>query len=657
MISENIQNTTIKAIINKHALCNENFIRQTVRLTASRWADSDGLNDDFLRFCLKHYVSNPTRKLKLFHKILEKIETIYGLSMSLHWTNKWSAMMQTGPIEPIDEIFALIDPNDRIEEDFYQSKLSHVILLNFPIVTLAEKKALSHSPVDRQLLAQSRLAELCQNLRPSEISAKESSAISQSYQYIHHLLSELNRIVFVDSTVLVDIPTTVDCHWGLRDQIVLHYRTQQGFRKQCLLAKIWERVTLEEVPAEYFINTKTRWDPVSNTLYHIGSNSQFNDISFYTGRYARLRDLFEAKKAQDDCSPEMPNYINRSFELEREMSEQLVRQLFTNYLTNPLLPQVAKHLKELLNRDLVAFDIVFNQFGFNTHTAVASHYDDVVARKFPTLSHFNDAIPDILIQLGFSPQLASKISKQIKVVACRTGGFSSFPKMRGGDYILATPCDNEKMNFTAFVTAMHELGHCTEGFLSSESTDYYTLGEVPCAAFSEAFAYLFESKSLQILGLEEDTSIAKQNKTLNLFWSAFLNCGIALVDMDCWQWMYKHPGFTAASLKSAVIEISRNIWNCYYKPILGEENSVILAGYSVMLTNPLYLPEYAVAIFIQAQIEHHLTNKILGQEMPRMCKIGRITPDEWMIRAIGEPISSIKLMELAEATIKQGVIK
>jgi hypothetical protein len=652
MISENIQNATIKAIISKHTQYNEDLIRQTVRITASRWADSGGLKDNFLKFCLKHYESNPTQKLKLFHKILDKIETIYGLSMSLHWANKWSTMMQTGPIEPIDEIFALIDPNDRIEEDLYQSKLSHVILLNFPILTLAEKKELSNSAVDRQRLAQSRLAELCQNLKPSEISVIESSAISQSYQYINHILFELNRIVFIDNTVLVDTLITVDCHWGLRDQIVLHYQAQQGFRKQCLLAKIWERATLEEVPAEYFNNKNTCWDPFANTLHHIGSDRLSNDSTFYTGRYAKLGDLFEAKKAQDDYSPQTPNYISRSFDLEREMSEPQVRQLFTDYLTNPLLPRVANHLKEILNRDLVAFDIVFNQFGLNTHTAVSSHYDDVVARKFPTLSHFNDAIPDILIQLGFSPQLSSKISKQIKVVSCRTGGFSSFPKMRGGDYILATPCDNEKMNFTAFVTAMHELGHCTEGFLSSESTDYYTLGEVPCAAFSEAFAYLFESKSLQILGIEEDTSIEKQNKTLNLFWSAFLNCGIALVDMDCWQWMYKHPGFTAASLKSAVVEISRNIWNCYYKPILGEEDSVILAVYSVMLTNPLYLPEYAMAIFIQAQMEHHLTNKILGQEMPKMCKIGRIPPDEWMIRAIGEPISSAKLMELAEATVK-----
>ena len=577
--------------------------------------------------------------------------------MTLHWANKWPGMMQTGPIEPIDEIFASIDPNDRIEEDFYQSKLAHVILLNFPILTLAEKTELSHSPADRQLLAQSRLAELCQNLTPSQIRVKESSAISQSYQYINHLLFELNRIIFVDNTVLIDKPTIVDCHWGLRDQIVLLYQTEHGFRKQCLLAKIWERVTLEEVPAEYFINKDVHWEPFANTLHHIGSNNPLRVTSFFTGRYAKLRDLFEAKKAQDDYSPEMPNYINRSFELEREMSEKQVRQLFTNFLTNPLLPQVAKHLKELLNRELVAFDIVFNQFGLNTHAASASHYDAVVAQKFPTLSHFNNAIPEILIQLGFSPQLASKIAKQINVVACRTGGFSSFPKMRGGDYILATPSDNEKMNYTTFVTAMHELGHCTEGFLSAESTDYYTLGEVPCAAFSEAFAYLFETKSLQILGIEEDNTTVQQNKSLNLFWSAFLNCGIALVDMDCWHWMYKHPGFTEASLKSAVIEISRNIWNCYYKPILGEKDSVILAGYSVMLTNPLYLPEYAMAIFIQAQIEHHLKDKILGKEMPRMCQIGRITPDEWMICAMGEPISTTKMLKLTEATITQRLIK
>ena len=73
MISDNIQNTTAKAILNHHTYSNEALVRQTVRLTASRWIDSAGISNDFLRFCLKHYVSDPTRKLKLFHTIIDRI--------------------------------------------------------------------------------------------------------------------------------------------------------------------------------------------------------------------------------------------------------------------------------------------------------------------------------------------------------------------------------------------------------------------------------------------------------------------------------------------------------------------------------------------------------------------------------------------------------
>ena len=117
--------------------------------------------------------------------------------------------------------------------------------------------------------------------------------------------------------------------------------------------------------------------------------------------------------------------------------------------------------------------------------------------------------------------------------------------------------------------------------------------------------------------------------------------------------MYKHPNCTEAELRTALINISHTIWNQFFSPIIGEKDCSILGGYNVMIANPLYLPEYALAIFIQTQIEEYLHEKILGVEMPRMCKTGKVTPDAWMITAVGHPISYEPLLKLAETVLQK----
>jgi hypothetical protein len=652
MIQDKAIQKVIAELMRIYSSKNSVNINKCVKAVASRWIDADGTEAEFQEFCIKFYLDTQSQKNYLFEKLQNKIEKIFGLSFELYWSNKWSLMMQTGPIEPVDTILAEMDPFTHISEDFYRSKLSHLILLNFPLLSLEEKNALTDSLSDRIVWAQCRLAELGQFRVPFHITANESSAINYSYQFLSHLIFDLQRIIFDNNKRLADAPLKVDTHWGLRDQIVLLYQDKLGLKKQKLLAHIWEKATLEEVPNAYYENLNTTWDPVTHSIFENGSKLSENKISNHHGRYKALRGLFEAKKQEDLYIPEMSNYIHRSFELTREIKEVNVRKLFTDFLTNPLLPLCADKLKSILNRDLYSFDVVFNQFGITTSDTPTS-YDAIVEKKFPTLNHFHAAIPDILEKFGFDAKLAREISEKIQVVTCRSGGFSSFPKMRGGKFLLTTPTDNGKMNFTSFATAMHELGHCVEGYLSLEKIDYYLLGKVPCSAFSEAFAYLFDSRSLEILEVDEVGEKRRTSKILNLFWSSFLHCGIALVDIDCWHWMYDHPGFTEDELRVAVIKISRNIWNQYFSPIIGEKDSSILAGFNVMIANPLYLPEYALAIFIQTQIEDHLEGKVLGVEMPRMCKAGEVTPDAWMIAAVGQPISYAPLLKLAESILER----
>jgi hypothetical protein len=651
MVSDRIVQETVLKLAKLHSNSNLENIKKSVTTLASHWLEMDGKSDDFQNFCERGYISETSEKNALFIKVQNKLEKIFGFSLVLYWSNKWSLMMETGSIQVVDTLLAEIDPLAHINEDLYKSKLAHFILLNFPLLSLEIKNKLENNNRDRLLLAQCRLAELCRSRIPADIATIESSALNSAWKYINYLKFDVHRILAKDQNALSKANLTVDIHWGLRDQINFLYREQNGFEKQLLLYKIWERATLEEVPSEYYSNSNYFWDPMNNLIYNRRLDESMEGNSFYRGRYKVLLDLFQAKKKEDLYSPHMSNYIHRSFEYNYELEEDRVRKLLMEFLTNPLISHCAAYLKKILKRELVPFDIIFNQFEIaNNH--VTMNYDELVKTKYQTLSHFHQEIPLILKIFGFDSTLAENIAKQIQVVSCRTGGFSSFPKMRGGKFILATTTDNDRMNYTSFITAMHELGHCVEGYLSLEMSDYYVLGQVPPSAFTEAFAYLFDSRSLEILQAYQETNTGYKHKILNLFWSCFLNCGIALVDMDCWRWMYDHPDCTETELKSAVLTISKDIWNRFYFPIIGEKNSTILAGYNVMITNPLYLPEYALAIFIQTQIEQWIKDKSLGLEMIRMCKIGCLTPDQWMLSAAGEPISSRSLLKQVEFVLQ-----
>ena len=121
-----------------------------------------------------------------------------------------------------------------------------------------------------------------------------------------------------------------------------------------------------------------------------------------------------------------------------------------------------------------------------------------------------------------------------------------------------------------------------------------------------------------------------------------------MVDLLVWRWMYAHPGATAAELRAATIQIAKDVWNKYYARVFGVRDVVLLGIYSHMVSSFLYLPDYALGHLIAFQIEEHIKKGgALGAEFERMAKTGMVTPDEWMKKATGKPISPGILLEAA----------
>jgi hypothetical protein len=103
--------------------------------------------------------------------------------------------------------------------------------------------------------------------------------------------------------------------------------------------------------------------------------------------------------------------------------------------------------------------------------------------------------------------------------------------------------------------------------------------------------------------------------------------------------LYANPDATPAQLKESVISIAKDVWNKYYAEVLGGEDETLLAIYSHMIDNPLYLPNYPIGHLISFQIEQEVEGKNLANEMDRMYTQGSIVPQIWMKNAVGSPIS------------------
>ena len=154
-----------------------------------------------------------------------------------------------------------------------------------------------------------------------------------------------------------------------------------------------------------------------------------------------------------------------------------------------------------------------------------------------------------------------------------------------------------------------------------------------------------------LLGLDVADSKLSGDGVLGQLWTTGEIAAVALVDIDVWHWLYNHPDATAAELKIAIIDIAQSVWNEYYAPIIGKTDSPLLAIYSHMIAYGLYLPDYPVGYLIDFQIESYLRDKNLAVEMERMCRIGNITPDQWMEEAIGTPISIAPLLNAARVSL------
>ena len=165
-------------------------------------------------------------------------------------------------------------------------------------------------------------------------------------------------------------------------------------------------------------------------------------------------------------------------------------------------------------------------------------------------------------------------------------------------------------------------------------------------------AFVFQARDLELLGLSgADDVERRRNAALNDLWSAYEIGGVALVDMGVWRYMYAHPDATPAQLREATLSIARDIWNRYYAPVFRVKDVELLAVYSHMISNGLYLPDYPLGHIIAFQLDKQFRDHEFGAEFERVSRLGRLSPEAWMQAAVGGPLSAQALLDEARSAM------
>ncbi len=473
---------------------------------------------------------------------------------------------------------------------------------------------------------------------------------------MHHLIDEKVNRLFPPKLRLLS-------HWNLRDEIKADYSdAKDGLAKQRMIQQVMDRIVTQTIPAVVVDNPNYDWNPYTNEVKPTAVKD-FDESKAVSGpgaalnapepntRYAKLLVAHKATRKVDPYSPTAPTHIDRSFNEGREIPEARIKAILEQVLSSPLVPQVAKIIESRLGRPLEPFDIWYN--GFRPRgTYTEAQLDEIVAKKYPTAEAYKKDMPDLLVKLGFSKERAEYLANNIVVDPARGSGHALGAAMRSAKTHLRTRVEKGGMNYKGFNIAVHEMGHNVEQTLSLNDIDYTLLEGVPNTAFTEALAFVFQGRDLELLGLEKPDAQSHALKTLNDFWGTYEIAGVALVDMAVWHWMYDHPSASAAELKDATVSISRDVWNKYYAPVFGKRDVVLLGVYSHMIDSFLYLPDYPIGHMIAFQIEEQMDKAgNIGREFERMATVGSVTPDLWMKKATGAPVGAVALLAATQKAL------
>ncbi|KKB60066.1 hypothetical protein HMPREF1535_00341 [Parabacteroides goldsteinii DSM 19448 = WAL 12034] len=624
---------------------NKQSIEKGVSQVARLWLETDGDEKAFRSFCEDNYIADPDEKYQVFLKISDYLEGISGHFNEMSLRLQKNLQLDNGPLHPIDEKFGSYSPSSHLSDDLYNNKIAFIIALNFPHLTLEEKEALG---TDRKAWAYARLGDMFTERIPAALLQAASNAesdadiyISQYNIYMGHVMNKKGQHLFPKDMILLS-------HWNLRDEIKANYnKGKEGLDKQRTVYEVMKRIISQDIPVEVINSGTYEWNPYTNMVQQ--ENKEVKTTPESTVRYQKMLNNFKAMQDIDKYTGN--TYIDRKFNDDMEVALQDVEKLFDEFLSATELKEIGKTISKRLGRKLEAYDIWYDGFKARSNLD-ETKLDAQTQALYPDAAALDKKLPDILMKLGFSAERANYLADKITVDAARGSGHAWGASMKGQQSRLRTRIPAAGINYKGYNIAIHEFGHNVEQTLSLYDVDYYMLSGVPNTAFTEALAFVFQKRDLEILDITDPNPEKQAMEILDKVWSMYEICGVSMLDISVWKWMYAHPDATAEQLKEATIALSKEIWNKYYAPVFGVKDETVLAVYSHMISYPLYLSAYAFGQIIEFQLDQYLEGKNFANEVERIFRQGRLTPNQWMILATGSPLTVEPMLEAVRQVIK-----
>ena len=595
------------------------------------WTPEDGTQEELEQFIADNTCQTDSERIALFESLSKAFENLFQ-SADMLTVELLRPTQLTNAAEPQtpDWILSGYSPLAHFSDDMFANKLAFVTILNFPHYTLEEKNTLGKHWT-RQEWAFARMGDVFTTRVPASVNTRMAQANANAENYIAdynifmgNLRTEDDRQLWPEDKILLS-------HWNLRDELKALYGAEGGQEKQEMIYQVMQRIVNQTIPQAAINGKDFVWKPYSD-------NSESEP---YT-RYERILEVAQAYFAADPYCPTAPTGIIRNFEEGVEIPAEELDSLFRALVGSPQVAQVAAVIRERLGRDLRPYDIWFD--GFKARAALDEDALSAETRKlYPDANAFAADMWRLLTSMGFYSEDARNIAHRIVVEPARGSGHAWPCLGRKEDARLRTRIPASGMDYKGYNIAVHEFGHCVEQVLDMYYIDYYMLSGVPNTAYTEASAFLWQQRDLRLLPGAPISNIQSQisnDEVLDQFWSMYEIMGVSLVDMRMWQWIYAHPKATPKELCEATQQIAKEIWNAYYEPVLGEHDCILLAVYSHMVNAPMYLPNYPLGHIVQYQLEEHLaqckTLKDFAYEYMRIYRLGRLTPKEWLIQAVGE---------------------
>jgi hypothetical protein len=650
-----------KELVAEHGEEQRARAQQGLDQVASFWREQDGGRVEFEAFVRRHFAGDEESVNVMFGRFEKLLEQLDGHSLEILLAFREQSDLDLGPIQPYDEIFAAFDPSAHVTDDFFENKLAFVVLLNFPLSSLAQRLDEGEN-WSRQQWASARLADRFAKRVPAEVQQAVSAAGAVADQYIAEYNIWMHHLVTAEGERLFPAGMKLLSHWNLRDEIKSNYSSgdAMGLAKQRMIQKVMERIVDQTIPELVVNNPHVDWDPYANEVSAatvsdastpppeslVISNAPEPDT-----RYEVLLGTYRAARQVDPYSPTAPTHIDRSFNESRQIPEERVVAMLESVLSSPLLKQTAVLIETRLGRSLEPFDIWYNGFRPGG-TYSPAELDAITKKRYPTAGAYERDMPNLLVGLGFEEARAVELAANIVVDPARGSGHAWGASMRDAKSHLRTRVGPDGMDYKGFNIAVHEMGHNVEQTISLNDIDHYLLNGVPNTAFTEALAFVFQKRDLQLLGLAPPDEEAQALQVLNDYWGTAEIAAVGLVDIKVWHWMYDNPDATPAELKAATLGIAKGVWNQYYAPVFGTSDVSLLGIYSHMIHSFLYLPDYSIGHMIAHQIEEQVEKSgDLGAEFERMCLAGRITPDLWMQNATGKPVGPDALLHAVKKSL------